>query len=151
MTAAGMIYARGMSGLVLTLLAWITVEMGVGMPPSPDVVVVPEEQMSERAYGREWRLSDDVPAAYDRATRTVYLRNDWNPVDLRSRARLLHELVHHVQNVNGVPYDCPASREPEAYNLALQWLEEEGAADPYATLGIDEFSIWILSRCPDEG
>lgn len=140
-----------MTELVTSLLIWITVQTGLAMPPAPPVVLLSKEDMSAQAYGRSWRPSDDVPAAYDRQAATVYLRDDWKAADLRSLARLLHELVHHVQTFNQVEYRCPAQREPEAYGLALKWLEEQGAADPYATLGIDEFSIWILSRCPDQG
>jgi hypothetical protein len=135
--------------LVTVLLIWISAQTGLAMPPPPQVEIVSKEEISELAYGRSWHPSDDVPALYDRDTRTIYLRNDWSPSDLRSRARLLHELVHHAQTSNDVPARCPADREPLAYHLALKWLEEQGAADAYKILDIDEFSIFIRSLCPD--
>ena len=145
------LYSGRMAELIVALLTWISAQTGLATPPPPSVAVLSKEQMSERAYNRKWQPTDDVPAAYDRDAGVIYLRDDWNPADLRSRARLVHELAHHVQMFHGLAYHCPASREPEAYGLALKWLEEQGAGDPHAVLGIDEFSIWILSRCPDEG
>lgn len=139
-----------MSELVLALLTWIVAETGLLMPPPPPVVLLPKEEISQIAYGRGWQPSDDVPGVYDRDAETVYLRNDdWNRTDLRSRARLLHELVHHVQTFNRIPYPCPASREPQAYHLAIKWLQQQGAADPYQVLDIDEFSIFVRSLCPE--
>lgn len=138
-----------MNDLVMALLIWIAAETGLAMPPPPTVVVLSKEEISELAYGRGWEASDDVPAIYDRDGQAIYLRNDWNASELRSRARLLHELVHHTQTFNSVSARCPADREPLAYHLALKWLQQQGAADPYDALGIDEFSIWIRSLCPE--
>jgi hypothetical protein len=54
-------------------------------------------------------------------------------------------LVHHVQT--GMVYPCPAARERLAHGLRAQWLREAGAEDPYAAMGMDEFTILIRSIC----
>ena len=133
----------------MALLAWVAAETGLAMPPAPSVVLVPTEQMSVLAYGRDWRPGDDLRALYNRGAATVYLRDDWTIADLRSRATLMHELVHHVQEFNRTPSECPQSREPQAYDLTIRWLREQSPADPYVVLGIDEFSISIMSVCRD--
>jgi hypothetical protein len=136
-----------MSELILALLTWIVAETGLAMPPLPPVVLVSEEQMNERASGRT--DVTDIRGLYKRDTGIVYLPNDWNPADLRSRALLLHKLVHHVQAFNGVPVRCPAQLELQAYDLTLKWLREQGAEDPYAVLNTDEFTIIIRTMCPE--
>lgn len=120
------------------------------MPPAPPVLLLTKEQMSVVSFRRAWKPSDNVLAAYDRDSATVYLRNDWDLDELRSRAALLHELVHHVQLFNRIPYECPAAREPLAYGLTLKWLREQGAKDPYALLDTDEFTIMVRSMCPED-
>jgi len=136
-----------MSELILALLTWIVTETGLAMPPPPPVVMVSEEHMNELVSGgTEVR---DVRGLYNRETRIVYLRNDWNAADLRSRASLLHELVHHVQAFNGVPARCPGERERQAYDLTVKWLREQGVVDPYAVLDTDEFTIIIRTMCPE--
>ena len=133
-----------MKELIIALLAWVGAETGLTVPAPPPVVLVPEARMLELAAG-----SSDVKAMYMRDEGTIYLRDDWGIADLRCRATLLHELVHHVQIVNRVPVACPAEREREAYRLTLKWLREQGAKDPYAVLDIDEFTIIFLSICPE--
>ncbi len=139
-----------MAEIVTAMLTWIAAQTGFAQPPPPQIVILAKEQMSEVTYGRRWQAIDDVPAAYDRDIETIYLRNDWRLSDLRSRARLLHELVHHAQTCNNVPAQCPADREPLAYHLTLKWLEEQGAPDPYEALGTDEFSIFLRSQCRED-
>lgn len=130
--------------LVLALLAWIGGQTGLATPPPPSVLFVNEEQMLRLAGGRM-----DVKGLYDSEAVTVYLRDDWNAGDLRSRASLLHELVHHVQEFNDLPMRCRAERELLAYNLTLEWLREQGAPDPHAVLDIDDFTILVRAMCPD--
>ena len=59
----------------------------------------------------------------------------------------LHELVHHVQTVTEMEYPCLAAREPLAYGLQAQWLQENGVEDPYAMMGVDKFTLLIRSTC----
>ena len=131
--------------LVLVFLAWISAETGLAMPPPPGIQFVNQAQMLRLAGGRT-----DVGGLYDPEAVTVYLRDDWDAANLRNRATLLHELVHHVQDFNKVPARCRAERELLAYKLALDWLRQQGAPDPYAVLDVDEFTILIRSMCADE-
>jgi hypothetical protein len=46
---------------------------------------------------------------------------------------LLHELVHHFQEMSGSPLECVGAREPEAYRLQGEFVNETGigtAPDP---------------------
>jgi hypothetical protein len=140
-----------MNELILALLVWIASESGLLLPPPPPVILVSREHISGLAYGRGGLSTEDmdVRAAYDLDASTVYLRNDWDPTDLRSRASLLHELIHHTQSFNKVPARCPGERERLAYELTLKWLREEGATDPYEILDIDPFTIHLISTCPE--
>lgn len=131
-----------MGQLILALLAWITAETGLSVPAPPVVELISAESMQRLAKGNA-----DVKAIYAHDTKTIQLRDDWQAADLRSRATLLHELVHHVQYSNDVPMSCPAEYERLAYNLTVKWLREQGVADPYEMLHVDEFTIIFLSLC----
>jgi hypothetical protein len=133
-----------MSELILALLTWIAGETGLLTPSPPKVVLVAEDKMSELTSRHI-----DVRGYYDRDAATIYLRKDWDPADLRSRATLLHELVHHVQHFNRIPSRCPAEQEILAYELTVKWLRQQGVADPYKVLDIDEFTIYFFSLCPE--
>jgi hypothetical protein len=138
-----------MDDLILALLTWIVVETRLLMPGPPAVVLASETQISQLVQADDLQASANVRALYDHDGATVYLRHDWDRADLRSRATLLHELVHHVQYFNSIPTQCPGSRERQAYQLTVKWLRDQGVADPYALLNIDEFTISVLSICVD--
>jgi len=97
-----------MRELILALLTWIAGDMGLLTPPPPQVELVPAEKISRMAYGED--QSPDIhlhlQALYEHDKATIYLRDDWNPAELYSRATLLHELVHHVQAFNRAPLPC---------------------------------------------
>lgn len=133
-----------MAELIVALLTWIAAETALVVPPPPHVVLLAEDEMTELAARHI-----DVMGFYDRDTATVFLRADWDPADLRSRATLLHELVHHVQDFNKIPSRCAAEQEVLAYELAVKWLRQQGVADPYKVLDIDEFTIMFFSTCPE--
>lgn len=133
-----------MAELVAALLTWIGAQTGLAVPPPPTVVTVSEERMVGLASGLA-----GARGAYDRDARIVYLRADWNWASLRSHATLLHELAHHVQAHNGVSARCGAEFERQAYDLTIAWLRQQGVADPYALLEIDEFTLTVMTVCPE--
>lgn len=115
-------------------------------PNSPRIDFVSEKKMVEMVFGPD-ASATHVRAFYKRDEETIYLRDDWNPVDLRNQAELLHELVHHVQKFNKVEAPCPAALERQAYDLHLEWLRERGVEDPYAFMGINELFVLLVSTC----
>jgi hypothetical protein len=61
-------------------------------------------------------------AIYSDHAKTIYLVEGWSgrtPADL---SVLVHEMVHHFQNVLGLKHDCPQEREKLAYRAQDRWL-----------------------------
>jgi hypothetical protein len=59
---------------------------------------------------------------------------------------LVHEMVHHVQNVGGLKYACPQEREKLAYTAQERWLGLFGR-NLEADFEIDAFSLLVKTRC----
>jgi hypothetical protein len=88
----------------------------------------------------------DVVAVYDDAQRIIYLPQGWSagaPADL---SVLVHEMVHHLQNVAGLKYECPQAREKPAYGAQSQWLGLFGRnlADEFE---IDGMTLLVRTSC----
>jgi hypothetical protein len=143
-----------MGELVMALLVWIGAHTGYRVTdiPLPQVRVVSARELTREyyedapaTYARPV-VDDRVLALYDPNRSTIYLRNDLPPHDVLFQERLLHELVHHVQHVNGMHrrYRCPAQGEREAYVLGGLFLKESGVPDP---LRDREFWAGVYSRC----
>jgi hypothetical protein len=88
----------------------------------------------------------DILAVYDDATRTIYLREGWtgsSPVEL---SVLVHEMVHHFQNLLGLKHACPQEREKLAYLAQDRWLGLFGhsLANDFE---LDPFSLLVKTKC----
>jgi hypothetical protein len=88
----------------------------------------------------------DILAVYDDATRTIYLREGWtgsSPVEL---SVLVHEMVHHFQNLLVLKHACPQEREKLAYLAQDRWLGLFGhsLANDFE---LDPFSLLVKTKC----
>ena len=136
--------------VIVSLISWIVAKTKWGVREPPTVCFVKSDQLIDMAYGGEG--IPDAPrinGLYAPAGHIVYLSEKWNLNDLRDRSYLLHELIHHLQAINNVKTGCLAANERLAYELQLEWLCEQGIRDPYKFLDIDEFTITLISQCPD--
>ena len=88
----------------------------------------------------------EVVAIYDDSTRTIYLPLGWTGATARERSVLVHELVHHLQNLAGLKYACGGAREMPAYLAQRKWLDIHGL-DLEKEFDVDMFTIVALSAC----
>ena len=59
---------------------------------------------------------------------------------------LVHELVHHFQNVLGLKYECPQEREKLAYIAQNRWLTLFGHSLE-SDFHMDAFSLLVKTQC----
>jgi hypothetical protein len=88
----------------------------------------------------------DVVAIYSDATQTIYLPEGWTGTTAAELSVLVHEMVHHVQNVGGLKYACPQEREKLAYMAQELWLGLFGR-NLEADFDLDAFSLLVKTRC----
>ena len=88
----------------------------------------------------------NVVAVYHDKTKTIVLPESWtgaNPVEL---SILVHEMVHHLQNLGKLEYECPAAREKPAYLAQDQFLQLH-RLDLEKEFEIDKFTLVARSAC----
>jgi hypothetical protein len=137
-----------MQELIALMLAWLAASFGLpeGIVP-PAVRFVDAEALVEIRYGDAAATVDhDVIALYDDATGTVLLREGWNGRSVVDSSVLVHELVHHVQNVAGLRYPCPAAREELAFLAQDRWLALFGY-DLESTFGLTHAQLRLTYVC----
>jgi hypothetical protein len=59
---------------------------------------------------------------------------------------LVHEMVHHLQNVGQLKFACPQEREKLAYKAQDGWLALFGS-DLMQEFQIDPFSLLVKTNC----
>jgi hypothetical protein len=85
-------------------------------------------------------------ALYDDATRTIYLPAGWTGETPAELSVLVHEMVHHLQNVAGLRYECAAARERPAHVAQDRWLALFGRSlvDEFA---LDSMTLLVRTAC----
>lgn len=88
----------------------------------------------------------DLHAVYDDQTRTIYLAHEWTGATPAESSILVHELVHHVQNVVGQKYGCAEAREKPAYHAQARWLELFGTSLEQE-FDFDPMTLLVCTNC----
>lgn len=87
-------------------------------------------------------VDDTLNGAYDLANHRIILVRPWDPISVRDRSVLLHELIHHVQ-LNNRSWECLQQPEWETYKLQESYLAEHNVTSEF-----DWLQIFFLSKCP---
>jgi hypothetical protein len=88
----------------------------------------------------------DIVAIYDDVERTIYLPEGWSGRTPAELSVLVHEMVHHIQNVSGMKYECPEARERMAFAAQGQWLALFGS-DLMTDFEIDPLTLLVRTSC----
>lgn len=153
-----------MQVLLTMIVTWLSVNFGLpAIYKHPQVEFVSAAKMAEVRYsglgfGPPDRVTveagrsapaepgHDVHAIYDDRSRTIYLPKGWIGATPAEVSVLVHELVHHLQNVARLKYDCAEARERPAYQAQARWLELFGKtlADEFE---LDPMTILVRTNC----
>ena len=153
-----------MEALLTTIAIWLSTSVGLpAIHEPPRVEFVSSETMHAVRYkglgsGERVRTAlhpgagikaDQLPelvALYDDNTRTIYLQKGWTGQTPAEVSVLVHEMVHHVQNVAGLKYGCPAEREKLAYRAQDRWLARDGL-NLLDEFELDPMTLLVRTNC----
>jgi len=88
----------------------------------------------------------EIEAQYDDRTRTLYVRKEWSGRTPAEVSVLVHEMVHHLQNVAGLKYACLAAREKPAYDAQDRWLSLFGR-NLIDEFKLDPMTVLVRTNC----
>jgi len=88
----------------------------------------------------------EVEALYDDASHTIYLPEGWSGKTPAEVSVLVHEMVHYLQNVAGLKFECPQARERLAYAAQNQWLARSGR-NLMDEFELDGLTVLLRTKC----
>jgi hypothetical protein len=88
----------------------------------------------------------ELVAVYDDSSRTIYLPEGWTGATVAEQSVVVHEMVHHLQNLAGLKYACGGAREKPAYLAQAHWLKSHGL-ELEKEFEVDMFTVVGLSAC----
>ena len=87
-----------------------------------------------------------IVSLYNVTTKTIYLTPEWTGRTSAELSILVHEMVHHLQNVAHTAYACPLEREKLAYEAQEKWLSLFGRS-LLSEFGLDQTTLVLTSAC----
>ncbi|KYH03552.1 hypothetical protein SE91_27965 [Bradyrhizobium sp. DOA1] len=87
-----------------------------------------------------------VVAVYNNRSKTILLPADWTGTSPADQSILVHEMVHHLQNLAKLTSECPRAREKLAYLAQDKWLGRFGMSLEHE-FDVDMFTVLISSTC----
>jgi hypothetical protein len=139
---------------MIALLVWIGQNSSFEIPnpaeyPLPVITFISQEAIHFMVTKKE--LEEDtvfsVRAVYISEKNAIYFSNNIELNTLSFEALFIHELVHHIQNVNDVSYPCRGYLEKAAYNLEIEYLTQNGIKDPYDSMNLNRLSLIFITQC----
>jgi hypothetical protein len=92
------------------------------------------------------RRVQEIAALYEDASRTIYLPEGWTGRTPSEVSVLVHEMVHHLQNLSGQKYECAAAREKPAYTAQQKWLALSGR-NFFEEFDTDPMTLLVRTAC----
>ena len=140
--------------LMNSILNWLVAKFDLpAIREAPRIEFIQPALMAQRRYrgsasnqGMPLDVGRDIVAVYDDANRTIYLPEGWTGVTPAEQSLLVHEMVHHLQNLGKLKYECPGAREKLAFAAQEQWLElfDRTLAGEFE---LDRFTLLVRTSC----
>jgi hypothetical protein len=153
-----------MEVLLTAIVTWLSINFQLAPNyEHPRVEFVYADRMAQMRYGRllaqrqpgitiETVRSEtpnsgsEIHSFYDDANRTIYLPKGWIGASPAELSVLVHEMVHHLQNVGGSKFECPQAREKDAYVAQERWLGLFGRSLKQ-DFDLDQLTLRVRTKC----
>ena len=92
----------------------------------PNVLFLTQTQMEELYYTKDHEKGpNELHGLYDKESDTIILPDTWDRRKSWDLGVLLHEMVHYLQDMNELQFECTAEMEKDAWPIQKQYLKEE--------------------------
>jgi hypothetical protein len=137
-----------MEALLTAIVLWLSINFPLPANLNhPGIKFVSAAEMiTVRTDVSASEISSDIVALYSNESKTIYLMDGWTGKTPAELSILVHEMVHHLQNVGQLKFACPEEREELAYKAQDSWLHLFGRDLEHDFL-MDPFTILVKSKC----
>ena len=85
---------------------------------------MPQAEMNSLYFKDNDHEPDSLHGLYNKEDDTIILPDDWNKDDPFDMSVLLHELVHYLQDVNGMQFNCTQEMEKDSWPIQQNFLKK---------------------------
>ena len=112
-----------MKEILIALMIWIGANTDYKTDvPLPVVEFKTQVEMESLYYG-ERKREGDLYGFYNLKKNVIILPDTWDSARPFDLGLLVHEMIHYLQDVNEIQFQCVAEMEADAWPLQKQYLE----------------------------
>lgn len=113
----------------------------------PKVLFLSQSQMEELYYpdGEKDKSPNQLHGLYDKESDTIILPESWDRRDAWDMGVLVHEMVHYLQDINQIKFNCMAEMERDAWPIQQKYLKQQHDYD----WEYDGLWYMVISTCSD--
>tara|TARA_A100000164_G_scaffold184811_1_gene164125 strand:+ start:118 stop:543 length:426 start_codon:yes stop_codon:yes gene_type:complete len=112
----------------------------------PNVLFLTQTQMEELYYPEDQdKFPNQLHGLYDKESDTIILPETWDRRKPWDMGVLLHEMVHYLQDINGLEFQCLAEMEKDAWPIQQKYLKERHNFE----WNYDGLWYLVISTCAD--
>lgn len=136
-----------MEALLTAIVLWLSINFPLPANLNhPGIKFVSAAEMiAQRTGVSASEIRSDILALYSNESKTIYLMDGWTGKTPAELSILVHEMVHHLQNVGQLKFACSEEREELTYKAQDDWLHLFGR-DLERDFQMDPFSILVKSK-----
>ena len=135
-----------MKEILISLMLWLSVNTPFNTNHElPKVTFLPQEELNHLFYGEHKIEGNKLYGMYSLETDTIILPNTWDPNKPWDLAVLLHEMIHYLQDMNEMEFNCVQEMERDAWPIQQFYLKKVHDYD------WDYDAMWymVISTCAD--
>ena len=109
----------------------------------PTVIFLPQDQLNTMYFKDHHEHTSTLHGLYNKDIDTIFLPDTWDRRSAWDMGVLLHEMIHYLQDVNGVEFLCDQQMERDAWPIQQDYLKQEHNYD----WNYDELWYFLISSC----
>ena len=120
-----------MEALLTAIVLWLSINFplpanlnhpGIKFVSAAEMIATLNKSQPQRSGVSASEISWDVVSLYSNESKTIYLMDVWTGKTPAELSILVHEMVHHLQNVGQLKFACPEEREELAYKALVTFI-----------------------------
>ena len=134
--------------VLVLMMTWLTENFDLPViHVEPNIKFATQQEMAATRYnGVVQNSAGQFVGLYEDRSKTIVLSDDWTGDTPAELSVLVHELVHHIQNVAKLTSFCPEAREAVAYAAQEKWLSLFGQSLATA-FELDPLTLKVRTSC----
>ena len=133
-----------MKELLIALMLWIGANTNYNVNvPLPEIIRMDKAPLEYQYFQGDIPRDSDIHGFYNLKDKKIYIRGEYPLEHPWSQGLILHEVMHYLQDMNNIKFECVAEMEKDVWPLQKKYLKEVHDFD----CDYDELWYKTISSC----